>query len=359
MPTCIRPPASPKIRESKRRLYKPIERCQRPRSTPRPRYPPSPRHGGPTRAWSPNQDRPRPTRLWTRGHAFNHDWRRSKAWPMHASIAEGPGIETPAFNHTHAVQHRLKSASEVQQNKLKSEKSLANVRQQSQRRSNTSLESEKSLANACQHRRGSGNRDTRLQPHPRGPADTEAPNQVLRRPQAEVRIKPGKRPPAYHVHRSNRNGGITSNAAQSTSWRPWTPRPRYLPNTPYLTSTPYPPLDTKPGKCPPASPATTPRAEARTKAWQTPASTRTPSEAKVHTKAERPVFNARRGPSYRSNGLHQRLKPIPRTTPGSATTTGWRGCCNTEPDPICQLDRTLAQQLLLAPPCALTKSVHR
>ena len=39
---------------------------------------------------------------------------------MHASIAEGPGIEIPAFNHTHAVQHRLKSASEVQQNKLKS-----------------------------------------------------------------------------------------------------------------------------------------------------------------------------------------------------------------------------------------------
>ena len=28
-------------------------------------------------------------------------------------------------------------------------------------------------------------------------------------------------------------------------WRPWTPRPRYLPNTPYLTSTPYSPLDTK------------------------------------------------------------------------------------------------------------------
>ena len=61
-----------------------------------------------------------------------------KAWQMSASIAEGPGIEIPAFNHTHAVQHRLKSASEVQQNKLKSEKSLAN---------------------ACQHRRRSGNRN--------------------------------------------------------------------------------------------------------------------------------------------------------------------------------------------------------
>ena len=105
------------------------------------------RHGGPTHAWSPKQDRgprhPLPldkvkpstttgggqkpgkclpaspkvpnahgSRLshvhallasGHRGHAFNHDWRRSKAWQMHASIAEGPGNEIPAFNHTHAV----------------------------------------------------------------------------------------------------------------------------------------------------------------------------------------------------------------------------------------------------------------
>ena len=62
-------------------------------------------------------------------------------------------------------------------------------------------------------------------------------------------------------------------------------------------------------------------------------------------KPRRPSSTQRaRGPSYQSKGLQSTVKPIPRTTPGSATTTGWRGCANTGPDTICQLDGTLTQQ---------------
>ena len=94
------------------------------------------------------------------------------------------------------VQHKLKSASEVQQNKL----GLRNKTKGPERPREPlisrprpirlwtrghafkpRLEEVKSLANARQHRRGSGKRDTRLQPHPRGPKGPERPQELHRR----------------------------------------------------------------------------------------------------------------------------------------------------------------------------------
>ena len=159
---------------------------------------------------------------------------------------------------------------------------------ESESRPKSTTGGQKSLANACQHRRGSGNRDTRLQ-------HTHAV------------------PKVPNAHR-NCTGGPTQawspNLGRGTCLTRHTSRPR------------------------PAS------------------GHQSLANACQHT-------NAKRGPSYRSKGLHQRLKPIPRTTPGSATTTGWRGCCNTEPDPICQLDRTLAQQASTTACPHKSKSVHR
>ena len=110
-------------------------------------------------------------------------------------------------------------------------------------------------------------------------------------------------------------------------WRPWTPRPRYLPYPPYLTSTPcclWTPkgIETTFGLS----------IECRQRPRSTP-------------KPRRPSSTQRaRGPSYQSKGLQSTVKPIPRTTPGSATTTGWRGCSNTEPNPICQQDARSANK---------------
>ena len=168
---------------------------------------------------------------------------------MHASIAEGPGIEIPAFNHTHAVPK---------------------------------------VPNA--HRNCTG-----------GPTQAWSPN-------------------------LGRDTCLTRHISRPSLTRLWTP---------------------KPGKRPPAH-------ERRQRPRSTP-------------KPRRPSSTQRaRGPSYQSKGLQSTVKPIPRTTPGSATTTGWRGCSNTGPDPICQLDGTLAQQatqhyrvLSTAPSRALTKSVQR
>ena len=143
-----------------------------------------------------------------------------KAWPMHASIAEGPGNEIPAFTtptrsqrsrtptgtapevqhklgvrnktEVHAVpclwtrsslqprlkatiaaevQHKLKSASEVQQNKLKSKPRPRYLPNTPYLTSTPCCLWTPSLANARQH---------------------------------------------THAHRSTRNGGIKSNAASST-----------------------------------------------------------------------------------------------------------------------------------------------
>ena len=67
------------------------------------------------------------------------------------------------------------------------------------------------------------------------------------------------------------------------AWRPWTPRPRYLLNPPYLT-------------------------------WSIKATIKatTPSEAEVHTKAERPIFNAKSERSYWViNNVHKSEAQLP------------------------------------------------
>ena len=78
------------------------------------------------------------------------------------------------------------------------------------------------------------------------------------------------------------------------AWRPWTPRPRYLPNTPYLTSTPCCLWTPKPGKCTQAYARQHPKV--RESKRRLVCINRTPSEAEVHTKAERPASTTFTGP---------------------------------------------------------------
>ena len=218
---------------------------------------------------------------------------------------------------------------------------------ESESRPKSTTGGQKSLANACQHRRGSGNRDTR--PHhthavPKGP---ERPQEVrIEGPGTKSRSRPStpcclwtpslanvrqhpkvreskrrlvcinRTPSEAEVHtKAERPASTTFTGPPETEalnrmlrspqgWRPWTPRPRYLPNTPYLTSTPYSPLDTKGIETTFGF-----SIERRQRPRSTP-------------KPRRPSTQRARGPSYQSKGLQSTVKPIPRTAPGSATTTG-------------------------------------